>query len=292
MKKIILDIGCGKKKLPGSIGLDFSDLSDADIKLNLSSERLPFQDSTVDDVFSSHALEHFTDEGFIHILKEIYRVLKPEGYFYLIVPYFTTLANLANPFHNNNICFNEHTFRFFSSDEDTLALPKAEYQTLSLPQWGLRYSAHAELGVEFVLENLRFYYNPEFSDLSENEKFRLRKTRFDVVDQISYLLRPIKPCPVRIDTAPGAKDTGSEYEYIEGQLDYLKRQLQYIKVNQLEEKLKGDVLTIFKQGIPDIVKYDGLFKVKGLILPPVEVIAVLPEKIHKNQVFIDSSINS
>ena len=83
---IILDIGCGKKKLLGSIGIDFSDMTDADIKLDLNTELLPFESSSVDYIYSSHALEHFSTEGFIHIIKEVYRCLKPQGQFYLVVP--------------------------------------------------------------------------------------------------------------------------------------------------------------------------------------------------------------
>ncbi|MFA0156317.1 hypothetical protein [Vibrio sp. 10N.261.46.A3] len=49
----ILDVGCGQKKLPGSIGIDFSPMSDADIVLNLNEEMLPFDDNEIDYIFIS-----------------------------------------------------------------------------------------------------------------------------------------------------------------------------------------------------------------------------------------------
>lgn len=154
---ITIDIGCGRKKIAGAIGIDFSSMSNADIILDLNHAKLPFEDNSVDFAFSSHALEHLTIDGFLNVLKEVYRILKPTGQFKIVVPYFTTTTNFANPFHNNNICFNEHTFRFFSSDYETEALEKYEYQTPSCPQWGLRYSANSELGIEFRTLKVGFF---------------------------------------------------------------------------------------------------------------------------------------
>ncbi|WP_052768007.1 class I SAM-dependent methyltransferase [Brachyspira hyodysenteriae] len=46
---------------------------------------LPFQDNSIDFVFSSHVLEHFYDP--IKALKEWYRVIKKDGYIAMIVPH-------------------------------------------------------------------------------------------------------------------------------------------------------------------------------------------------------------
>lgn len=49
-----------------------------------SAEELPFEDSSMDMVFSSHVLEHIPNQQ--KALEEIYRVLKPGGYHVCIVP--------------------------------------------------------------------------------------------------------------------------------------------------------------------------------------------------------------
>jgi ubiquinone/menaquinone biosynthesis C-methylase UbiE len=49
-----------------------------------SAEQLPFEDSSMDMVFSSHVLEHIPNQK--KALEEIYRVLKPGGLHVCIVP--------------------------------------------------------------------------------------------------------------------------------------------------------------------------------------------------------------
>jgi len=216
---LVLDIGCGRKKLPGSVGIDFSPMSDADITLNLNAELLPFPDGSVDFIHSSHALEHLTADGFLNVMKECYRVLNPEGQLYLLVPYFTTALNLSNIFHNNQICFNEHTFRFFSSDEHCEALPPEDYAYPSCPQWGLRYSANSELEIEFRTNRIDFIYMPQWRDMSVAEQASARRSKLDVVEQIAYHLSPVKPCPLRPERGPIA-DLADPHVFIDNQQIY------------------------------------------------------------------------
>jgi ubiquinone/menaquinone biosynthesis C-methylase UbiE len=50
-----------------------------------SGDKLPFEDESYDFIISSHVLEHFPDP--IKALKEWYRVIKPGGYIFAIVPH-------------------------------------------------------------------------------------------------------------------------------------------------------------------------------------------------------------
>ena len=74
-KEIKLDIGCGKNKREGFIGVDIDSDSDADI--TASALNLPFANSSVDEVGSSHLVEHFSPADLQKFFDEIYRVLKP-----------------------------------------------------------------------------------------------------------------------------------------------------------------------------------------------------------------------
>jgi len=90
-----IDIGCGLNKIHSSaIGIDtrlgkndFGYPFGANIKVPKNEEyiALPwFQDSSLDFVFSSHCLEHFSNP--VKTLQNMLRVLRPYGYLVLILP--------------------------------------------------------------------------------------------------------------------------------------------------------------------------------------------------------------
>lgn len=80
-----LNLGSGKKKLEGYLGLDIT--PGCDLFHNLLSP-LPFVDNTIENIFMSHVLEHFTKAQGKYILQECYRVLKPYGVIRISVPDF------------------------------------------------------------------------------------------------------------------------------------------------------------------------------------------------------------
>ncbi|SDA79221.1 Methyltransferase domain-containing protein [Butyrivibrio sp. INlla18] len=190
-----IDIGCGRRKQDGFIGIVNSPYSMADHVLDLNKDPLPFEDNSVDYVFSSHCLEHL--ENLEHILAEIYRVCKDRAQIFITVPYYQQSANFANIYHNNQIAFNEHTFRFFSSDEEC-DIPKEDWVTPSCQTWGLKYSANSENGIEIRTRKIEYIYYPEYENLSEEEKRRARKKYNNVVDIINYYLEVIKDKPSTI----------------------------------------------------------------------------------------------
>ncbi len=83
--KKVLDIGCGRKKMPGAIGLDHMELPGVDVVANLN-EQLPFEDEMFDAVHADQVLEHI--ENIIGLVYEVHRILKPGGIFLAHVPYF------------------------------------------------------------------------------------------------------------------------------------------------------------------------------------------------------------
>lgn len=47
---------------------------------------IPIADNLVNVIYSSHFLEHFYWDDLVKLLKEIYRILRPGGFFYICVP--------------------------------------------------------------------------------------------------------------------------------------------------------------------------------------------------------------
>ncbi len=60
-----------------------------------SGDDLPFKDSTVDFVISSHVIEHFYDP--VKAIKEWLRVVKPGGYVFIIAPHMDRIGEKAGP---------------------------------------------------------------------------------------------------------------------------------------------------------------------------------------------------
>lgn len=264
---LIIDIGCGRKKILDSVGLDFSTMSDADIIIDLNSESFPFDDSSVDYAYASHSLEHLTVSGFLHVMEETYRCLKPNGQFKIIAPYFQGLLNLANIFHNNSICFNEHTFRFFSSEVETNALEKNEFADLSCPHWGLRYSANCEINIEFRTLDIDFFYFEKYMHKSNQEKIDLRNSHMNVVSQICYTLEAVKPCPVRPETGPvGTNDCPKEM--ILQQLDLINDMLGLAKKYNIvnNDVLKAQKILQKLQCTGQIYTVDNIFSPSSFLV--------------------------
>lgn len=106
--KRVLDIGCGRKKLPGSVGLDHNAYEGVDIVADLNA-RLPVDDASFDVVHADQVLEHVTN--LIGLLDEVHRVLKPGGFLVAHVPYFRSSWAHIDPTHVR--CFTISTLDYF-----------------------------------------------------------------------------------------------------------------------------------------------------------------------------------
>ncbi len=108
----ILDLGCGNKKRPGAIGIDFNNRTAADVIHNLNSFPYPFEDSSFDEIYLDNTLEHLDDV--IRVMEEVYRICKPGGLVKVIVPYFRSLYACIDPTHQH--FFTVNSFAYFDPD--------------------------------------------------------------------------------------------------------------------------------------------------------------------------------
>lgn len=83
-----IDLGCGKNKIPGLVGVDSDPLSHADIVVDFEKDPIPLGDSTVDKVFSKQVFEHLEDPP--RVLKELYRIVKDGGEIFVEVPHYSS----------------------------------------------------------------------------------------------------------------------------------------------------------------------------------------------------------
>jgi len=95
---MVVDLGCGRYKLKGAIGIDRRQDSAADIIADIDCDGIPLKDNSVDVVRSSHFMEHLRNVDFV--LREIYRVLKkPGGRLEFLVPWAQSQAMFATIDH-------------------------------------------------------------------------------------------------------------------------------------------------------------------------------------------------
>lgn len=120
-----LDIGCGKNKREGFIGIDQFKMDGVDAVCDLREKHWEFdknpfgdaamqrhpedenyaisgwmlQDGTVDEVHCSHFLEHLTANERIRFYNELYRVLKPGAQATIIVPHWNSNRAYGDPTH-------------------------------------------------------------------------------------------------------------------------------------------------------------------------------------------------
>lgn len=125
-----LDLGCGKNKREGFIGVDSRDFQGVDQVVDLVEEATPWNiekkddkfyrraqtykpwpwaDGSVDEVHCSHFLEHLTGAERVHFFNELYRVLAPteynaagqpiKGFATIIVPHWSNERAYGDPTH-------------------------------------------------------------------------------------------------------------------------------------------------------------------------------------------------
>jgi SAM-dependent methyltransferase len=98
---VILDIGCGRRKATGAIGLDASPLSDADVIGALDRIPWPLRAASVDEIRAIHIVEHLSD--LVAVMREMHRVCRPGGRVVIETPYFSSHKSWADPTHIHHL---------------------------------------------------------------------------------------------------------------------------------------------------------------------------------------------
>ena len=94
-----IDLGCGKAKREGFIGVDALAFDSVDKVCNLGAERWPFDDDSVDEAHCSHMVEHLTAKERAHFVNELHRVLKKGGKCLIVVPNWRSSRAYGDPTH-------------------------------------------------------------------------------------------------------------------------------------------------------------------------------------------------
>jgi hypothetical protein len=82
---IKLDLGCGKNKKEGFLGVDRRKFPGVDVVTDLMG-KWPWKNDTVAEIHMSHVMEHFKGTERVHIVNEMYRVMQKGAKALVIVP--------------------------------------------------------------------------------------------------------------------------------------------------------------------------------------------------------------
>lgn len=151
---IRLDIGCGKNKKAGFVGVDAIKFDGVDSVFNAGTEKWPYEDNSVEEIHASHFLEHLTnlEDRFerVHFFNEAYRVLKQGAKMTLIFPHWASNRFYGDPTHKEP--FSEFGFYYLSKEWRAGNAPHADaehnpkgYACNYEATWG--YAMHPSLNV-------------------------------------------------------------------------------------------------------------------------------------------------
>jgi predicted SAM-dependent methyltransferase len=163
----ILNLGGGSNCIPGSLTVDISPRADAYVDIT---QELPFADNSVDFIFCEEVIEHVKFPIGCQLLRECYRILKPNGTLRLSTPdldWFVGRLTQPNACLEINSIFYEHEHRYLYTRQALLDVCKEtgfinlKHSTYKNPESLLGYlDSHAD----------RFNHPPEMSQYLEAKK--------------------------------------------------------------------------------------------------------------------------
>lgn len=119
---LFLNLGSGPRGIKSKNWLNIDGFKDKNVEFVCDfSKDLPFDDATFNGIFCEHVMEHFDFENGQKLLKECYRVLKPNGIMRIIVPdgkkilesYFNNPKQLIDYKKSQTDCAMESVNQFF-----------------------------------------------------------------------------------------------------------------------------------------------------------------------------------
>ena len=107
-----LDLGCGTRRQPDSIGVDVNPNSAADVIANLDRFPYPFADNTFERIYCDGIIEHLGNV--VQVMDELYRIARPGAHIIIITPYFTSVDAFSDPTHRHY--FSARSFDYFTGN--------------------------------------------------------------------------------------------------------------------------------------------------------------------------------
>ena len=107
----ILDVGCGRDKVPGAIGIDYAAAAAADVRHDLNIFPWPIT-GQFDAVVMRNFIEHTGD--IVRLMEEVHRILRPGGDLLITTPHFSSVYSYQDPTHRWHLSY--ESLEYFCAD--------------------------------------------------------------------------------------------------------------------------------------------------------------------------------
>ena len=159
-----INLGSGFKRIDGFVNVDDDPLVNPDYLVNIEKDKLPFEDNSVEEIRAHHILEHIGD-GFIPLMKELYRISKNDAILDILVPHHFHDNFYGDPTHKRPITVSG--MYMFSKKHCE------EHKKL----YGSSSGMALKYDIDFDMVHYEFEYDPFYKELVDRiDKKRANKT--------------------------------------------------------------------------------------------------------------------
>jgi SAM-dependent methyltransferase len=108
----VVDLGCGRNKLAGAVGIDYAGNSVADISHDLDAYPYPVAADTFDVVLLRNVIEHV--RNVVGLMGEIHRIGRAGADVVITTPHFSSVYSYQDPTHVRHLALD--SMDYFTSD--------------------------------------------------------------------------------------------------------------------------------------------------------------------------------
>lgn len=124
----ILDVGCGTRKVPGAVGIDWIAGTAADVVHNLRQFPWPFPDNSFDEFHADNVVEHLPD--LVTTMEEIHRLGCPGALVHIKTPHYASQASWRDPTHVHHLSWESFDY-FCESDRPVQHYTQCRFRLVS-----------------------------------------------------------------------------------------------------------------------------------------------------------------
>jgi hypothetical protein len=186
-RKLRLNVGGGKRHVPGFYNLDLVPLDGVDVIADLNEPLDELPDDCVEEISCRHVLEHVG--RFVELLGELHRVVVPGGRIEAVVPHFSNPHGYSDPTHVR--FFGLYSFFYFCDEADQ---PRRKVPSFySATRFRVEEVTFKLMQVSFADKLVRALLQPLVNrGVGWQDWYERRLASLLPVSDVKYVLRPVK----------------------------------------------------------------------------------------------------